>query len=112
MRNHYRFQIQGPNAKQLIEKLNGGPIPTFKFFSMDYINIGGRKVRCLAARHGRRAGSRDLGTLREGEDIRAAILDAGKEFGWFRSARALTPPIRWNPAGFPRRCPRFTPARR
>src|SRR3982751_3943906 len=30
----YRYQIQGPNAKQVIEKLNGGPIPEIKFFAM------------------------------------------------------------------------------
>ena len=26
-RRHYRYQIQGPNAKQILDKLNGGPIP-------------------------------------------------------------------------------------
>src|SRR5438034_101397 len=26
-RSHYRYQIQGPNAKHVIEKLNGGPLP-------------------------------------------------------------------------------------
>jgi vanillate/3-O-methylgallate O-demethylase len=25
---HYRFQVQGPNAKQILDKINGGPIPT------------------------------------------------------------------------------------
>ena len=49
-RRHYRFQVQGPNAKQILDKLNGGPIPDVKFFTMDTINIKGRKVRCL--RHG------------------------------------------------------------
>src|ERR1700729_2915573 len=39
VRTHYRFQIQGPNAQQVIEKLNGGPIPDIKFFSMDEINL-------------------------------------------------------------------------
>jgi vanillate/3-O-methylgallate O-demethylase len=81
VRNHYRFQIQGPNAKQVIEKLNGGPIPEIKFFRMDYINIAGRKVRAL--RHGM-AGAPGLeiwGPYAEGEEIRAAILEAGKEFG-------------------------------
>src|SRR5271167_2095299 len=35
VRKHYRYQIQGPNAHQVIEKLNGGPFPDIKFFSMD-----------------------------------------------------------------------------
>jgi vanillate/3-O-methylgallate O-demethylase len=81
VRNHYRFQIQGPNAKHVIEKLNGGPIPEIKFFRMDAINIAGRKVRAL--RHGM-AGAPGLeiwGPYAEGEEIRAAIVEAGKDFG-------------------------------
>ena len=77
----YRFQIQGPNAGAVIEKLNGGPYPDIKFFSMGYINIAGRRVRAL--RHGM-AGAPGLevwGPYAEGEEIRAAILEAGKEFG-------------------------------
>ncbi len=80
-RRHYRYQIQGPNAKHVIEKLNGGPVPDIKFFNMDAINIAGRKVRAL--RHGM-AGAPGLevwGPYEEREEIRAAIVDAGKEFG-------------------------------
>src|SRR5439155_2412643 len=50
VRKHYRFQIQGPNAEKVIQKLNGGPFPDIKFFAMDAITIAGRKVRAL--RHG------------------------------------------------------------
>jgi vanillate/3-O-methylgallate O-demethylase len=81
VRNHYRYQIQGPNAQQVIEKLNGGPFQEIKFFSMGVINIAGRKVRAL--RHGM-AGAPGLevwGPYAEGEEIRAAILAAGKDFG-------------------------------
>jgi len=80
-RVNYRYQIQGPNAEQLIEKLNGGLFPDIKFFNMDYINIAGRKVRAL--RHGM-AGAPGLeiwGPYEEGEEIRAAIIEAGAEFG-------------------------------
>ena len=65
----------------MIEKLNGGPFPDIKFFHMDVINIAGRKVRAL--RHGM-AGAPGLeiwGPYEEGEEIRAAIVEAGKEFG-------------------------------
>jgi len=81
IRKRYRYQIQGPNAKQVIEKLNGGPIPDIKFFNMDYITIAGRKV--CALRHGM-AGAPGLevfGPYAEGEEIRAAIVEAGKDFG-------------------------------
>ena len=81
VRNFYRYQIQGPNAQQVIEKLNGGPFETIKFFHMGYIKIAGRQVRAL--RHGM-AGAPGLeiwGPYAEREEIRAAIVEAGKEFG-------------------------------
>ena len=77
----WRFQIQGPNAWPIIEKLNGGPVEKLKFFHMSSINIAGRKVRTL--RHGM-AGAPGLelwGPYDEQEEVRAAILEAGKEFG-------------------------------
>ncbi len=81
VRRHYRFQIQGPNAAKVLQKLNGGPLPDVKFFNMDWINIKGRKVRAL--RHGM-AGAPGLeiwGPYAEGEEVRDAILEAGREFG-------------------------------
>ena len=81
LRTCYRYQIQGPNAPQILEKLNGGPLPAIKFFNMDAINIAGRRVRAL--RHGM-AGAPGLevwGPYEEREEIREAILDAGKDFG-------------------------------
>ncbi|MEO8100772.1 MAG: aminomethyl transferase family protein [Acidobacteriota bacterium] len=84
VRKSYRYQIQGPNAKALIEKLNGGPFPDIKFFHMDAINIGGRKVRAL--RHGM-AGAPGLeiwGPYEQGEEIRAAIVEAGKDFNLYQ----------------------------
>ena len=81
IRTCYRYQIQGPNAWKVIEKLNGGPMPEIKFFNMGYMNIAGRKVRAL--RHGM-AGAPGLeiwGPYEEREEIRAAIVEAGKEFG-------------------------------
>src|SRR3984893_9867805 len=81
VRNFYRYQIQGPNAQQVIEKLNGGPFEAIKFFHMGEIKIAGRKVRAL--RHGM-AGAPGLevwGPYAEGEEIRAAIVEAGKDFG-------------------------------
>jgi len=80
-RRHYRFQIQGPNAAQVLTKLNGGPVPDIKFFNFDTINIKGRKVKAL--RHGM-AGAPGLeiwGPYAEGDEIRDAILEAGRDFG-------------------------------
>ncbi|MGQ0545974.1 MAG: vanillate/3-O-methylgallate O-demethylase [Betaproteobacteria bacterium] len=81
VRTNYRFQIQGPNATQVLQKLNGGPLPEVKFFHLGEINIAGRKVRAL--RHGM-AGAPGLeiwGPYEEREEIRAAVVAAGKDFG-------------------------------
>jgi vanillate/3-O-methylgallate O-demethylase len=81
VRKSYRFQIQGPNAWKVIEKLHGGPPPEVKFFHMDAINIKGRRVRAL--RHGM-AGAPGLeiwGPYEEREEIREAIVEAGRDFG-------------------------------
>jgi vanillate/3-O-methylgallate O-demethylase len=81
MRKHYRYQIQGPKAAQVLQKLNGGPLPDIKFFNFDRINIAGRQVRAL--RHGMAGepGLEVFGPYAERDEIRAAILEAGKEVG-------------------------------
>ncbi len=81
VRSVYRFQIQGPNANQVMAKLNGGSAPDIKFFNMGVITIAGRSVRAL--RHGM-AGAPGLeiwGPYAEQDEIRDAILEAGQEFG-------------------------------
>jgi vanillate/3-O-methylgallate O-demethylase len=81
VRKSYRFQIQGPNAWKVIEKLHGKKLEQLKFFHMDYMKIGKRKVRTL--RHGM-AGAPGLeiwGPYAQREEIREAIIAAGKDFG-------------------------------
>ena len=80
-RKYWRFQIQGPNAWQVIEKLNGGPVEQLKFFRMAEMNVAGQRVRTL--RHGM-AGEPGLelwGPYETYDEIRDAILEAGQEFG-------------------------------
>lgn len=81
IRQRYRYQLQGPNAPQLLEKLNRGPLPDVKFFNLGAINIGGRRVRAL--RHGMSGepGLEIWGPYSEGDEIRDIIYEAGKEFG-------------------------------
>lgn len=80
-RINWRFQIQGPNAWAIIEKLNGGPVEQLKFFNLSTMDIAGRTVRTL--RHGM-SGAPGLelwGPYAEQDEIRQAILRAGEEFG-------------------------------
>ena len=80
-RTLYRYQVQGPNALQLLEKVTGGPLPEIKFFNMGWLTIGGHQVRAL--HHGMSGvpGLELFGPWDEGEDVRAAIVTAGDEFG-------------------------------
>lgn len=77
----FRYQIQGPRAEQLIEKLNGGPLGDVKFFHVTDLTIAGHPVRGL--RHGM-AGSPGLeiwGAWEHRDIIRETILRQGEEFG-------------------------------
>jgi vanillate/3-O-methylgallate O-demethylase len=80
-RRHYRYQIQGPRAAQVLEKLHGGKLPEIRFFNFQWLTIAGRKVRAL--RHGMAGepGLEVFGPYDERDEIRAAILDAGKDLG-------------------------------
>lgn len=80
-RDLWRFQIQGPAAWDVIEKVNGGPAEQIPFFRMGYLNVAGQHVRTL--RHGM-AGAPGLelwGPYETYEKTREAILEAGREFG-------------------------------
>src|SRR3954453_14550022 len=80
-RELWRFQIQGPRAWDVIDKLNGEPLEQLKFFRMSHMDIAGERVRTL--RHGM-AGAPGLeiwGPYGSYEKIRDAVLEAGREFG-------------------------------
>jgi vanillate/3-O-methylgallate O-demethylase len=80
-RSVWRFQIQGPNAWAIIEKLHGGKLEQLKFFNMSTMNIAGKTMRTL--RHGMSGapGLEIWGPYEQQEEVRAAILNAGQEFG-------------------------------
>ena len=80
-RKHYRFQVQGPNAMQVIEKVLGHEPPDLKFFNTRIVEIEGVSVRAL--RHGMagQPGWELFGPWDEGETVREALVSAGEEFG-------------------------------
>jgi vanillate/3-O-methylgallate O-demethylase len=80
-RDVWRFQIQGPRAWEVIEKVNGGTVDKVKFFRMGTMTIAGQEIRTL--RHGM-AGAPGLeiwGPYNSYDVVREAILEAGAEFG-------------------------------
>jgi syringate O-demethylase len=81
VRKAYRYQVQGPAALQVIEKATGRPVPDVKFFNMTDLRIAGRRVRGL--RHGMvgQPGFELFGPWEDGEAVRDALIEAGREFG-------------------------------
>ncbi|MEX0409099.1 aminomethyl transferase family protein [Aquibium sp. LZ166] len=80
-RTHYRFQIQGPDANKVLDAMNGGPVQEIKFFHVDWINAGSKKVRAL--RHGM-AGAPGLEVWGPYEDkayVQSVILQAAQDAG-------------------------------
>jgi vanillate/3-O-methylgallate O-demethylase len=80
-RKTFRYQIQGPNALRVMEKVMGKSAPDIRFFNMDVVAIAGRDVRAL--RHGMvgQPGWELFGPWERGEEVRNAIVEAGQEFG-------------------------------
>jgi glycine cleavage system aminomethyltransferase T len=80
-RKVYRYQVQGPNAMKTMAKVLGKQPPDLKFFNMTALTIAGRSVRAL--RHGMagQPGFELFGPWAEAEEVKAAIFEAGQEFG-------------------------------
>jgi vanillate/3-O-methylgallate O-demethylase len=80
-RRSFRYQVQGPHAVRVMEKVIRKPTPDIRFFNMGVFAIAGHDVRAL--RHGMvgQPGWEMWGPWEHGEAVRDAILEAGREFG-------------------------------
>ena len=80
-RKVFRYQVQGPHAVKVMEKVTGKATPDIRFFNMDVLSIADRDVRAL--RHGMvgQPGWELFGPWEYGEEVRNAIVEAGQEFG-------------------------------
>lgn len=81
----YRYELQGPTAAALMEKVTGGRLPDAKFFGMSSFTIAGRPVRAL--RHGMagQPGFELFGPWEDGQAVLEALLNAGPGFGLVRA---------------------------
>ena len=78
LRRHYRYQVQGPNAMQVIEKALGHVPEDLKFFNMRTEHIGGKDV--CALRHGMagQPGWELFGPWEDREAVHEALVTAGE----------------------------------
>jgi len=104
-RKMFRFQVQGPHAGKVIEKVTGKAAPDIRFFNIGAMTIGGAEVRAL--RHGMvgQPGWELFGPWAQAEAVRAALVEAGREYG-MRQVGARTYPTSclesgWIPSPLP-----------
>lgn len=101
----FRFQIQGPNARALIESVNDGPLPDIPFFHIGDLKIAGCDVRALNHSMSRMSGLELHGPMAEAERVLDSIVAAGDAFGLriggSRAYSTVSPESGWIPSPMP-----------
>lgn len=82
--NFFRFQLQGPEAINIMEDVLDGSVPELGFFNFTDASIGGTDIQIL--RHGMAGepGFEFWGDYEEGEAVKSAVLEAGSPYGLSR----------------------------
>jgi vanillate/3-O-methylgallate O-demethylase len=80
-REFYRYQVQGPTALDVVTAVNGGSLPEIKFFNLGELTVAGHTVRAFHHGMSGAPGMELFGPWEEGEEVKAAIVEAGQEFG-------------------------------
>lgn len=80
-REFYRFQIEGPRAWDLLEDLNGGPLPDIRFFRSAEIGLGRYRARGMRHSMGGMPGLEISGPWADYRDVRRLIQSAGARHG-------------------------------
>lgn len=105
MRKTFRYQIQGPNAMDIIEAAADGPVPKIKFFNIGQFKIAGCDVNGLGHGMARAKGLEIFGAAEDGEKVRAALTEAGKSRGLrevgARAYSTVSPESGWVPSPMP-----------
>tara|TARA_B110000467_G_scaffold134651_1_gene131106 strand:- start:1228 stop:2592 length:1365 start_codon:yes stop_codon:yes gene_type:complete len=101
----YRYQIQGPNALDLIKSVHEGEFPKIKFFNLGDLTIAGKKVRALNHNMSRMGGLELHGPVEDRDVILAALQKSGPEFdlvmGGSRAYSTVSPESGWIPSPMP-----------
>lgn len=101
----YRYQIQGPNALDLIKSVHEDSFPDIKFFHLGDLKIAGKPVRALNHNMSRMGGLELHGPAGDREAILEAILKKGPDFGLLqggsRAYATVSPESGWIPSPMP-----------
>jgi glycine cleavage system aminomethyltransferase T len=80
-RRTFRYQVQGPNAPEILARAHGGPLPEIRFFRMGEVRVAGRRVRALHHGMSGAPGLELWGPAEQGEEVKAALIEAGRDLG-------------------------------
>ncbi|WP_049985665.1 hypothetical protein [Halobellus rufus] len=77
----FRFQVQGPNAKAVLEAVTERSLPDIGLFEMAELTIEGTEMYALGHGMGGSYGLEISGPFEHHEAVKNAIMDAGEEHG-------------------------------
>jgi vanillate/3-O-methylgallate O-demethylase len=84
LRPHYRFEVQGPRAMEILEEVNeGGPMTT-RFFAMGEMTIAGCKAHTLVHAMGGVTGLEIWGPFADKAKVEARLVEVGTKHGMLR----------------------------
>lgn len=90
-RKLYRFEVQGPNAYDILNEVNEGDELTSKFFNMGTITVAGCQARTLSHGMGGAQGLELWGPYEEGKKVKERLIEVGKKYGMLQAgARAYS----------------------
>lgn len=98
--NHFKFQVSGPTALAVCEKVAGQSLRDINFMRLRTVRIGGCDVSFLRQGMAGEIGFELHGPSEHAEAVRNAILDAGQEFG-IRQLGSRTAMVNHLEAAFP-----------
>lgn len=77
----FRYQLQGPNARQVMETVTNGGLSEIPFFNIAELRIDGLNVRVLRHSMSSDPGYEIWGPWEHADRIRDTIVDAGEDYG-------------------------------
>ncbi|MFJ6303758.1 hypothetical protein, partial [Pseudarthrobacter oxydans] len=98
--SEFKFQVSGPKSLALLERLTNESLRDIKFMHFREATIAGHQVRFLRQGMAGEIGFELQGPGTIAEDIRAAVIEAGKDFN-LRRMGARTAMVNHLEAGFP-----------
>jgi len=77
----FRFEVQGPNALEVMEDVTDEPLPNISFFEVTEVSINGRDFHVLGHGMAEAPGFEVFGPYKYHGEVLETILDAGRDYG-------------------------------